>query len=294
MGCVLCPRCCGADRKSGQIGICGMNDKIMIARAAPHMWEEPPISGTRGSGTVFFSGCSLGCVYCQNKVISRGGVGCEVSRERLAEIILLLQERGVHNINLVTPTHFSDQIREVLQKVKPKLRIPVVYNCSGYERVETLRTLEGLVDIYLPDLKYFSKDISDRYSAASDYFEYAAEAICEMYRQSGAVCLNDEGIMMCGVMVRHLVLPGCRMDSVKVLSELAALLPVEDIRLSLMSQYTPDFVKGCGYPEIERRVTTFEYNFVMGFAEKLGFNGYYQKRESAESSFTPDFDLTGI
>ncbi len=294
MGCMLCPRRCGAERISGQRGVCGAADGILIARAAPHIWEEPPISGTRGSGTVFFSGCPLGCVFCQNKAISRGGAGREVSEKRLGEIFLELQDKGVHNINLVTPTHFSDRIAAVLEKIKPQLSIPVVYNCGGYERVEALRALEGLVDIYLPDLKYFSPGISGRYSAAPDYFEFASAAVCEMHRQTGPAVFDGEGIMRRGVIVRHLVLPGCRADSAEVLRRLAALMPVGEIRLSLMSQYTPEFAAGCGYPELLRRVTSFEYNYVLGIAEELGFLGYFQLRDSAQSGYTPDFDMTGV
>jgi putative pyruvate formate lyase activating enzyme len=294
MGCMLCPRRCGADRKNGQRGVCGMTDKIVIARAAPHMWEEPPISGKKGSGAVFFSGCPLGCVFCQNKAISRGGAGKEVSKTRLGEIFLELQNIGVHNINLVTPTHFSDSIAAVLEKIKPQLKIPVVYNCGGYERVETLRSLEGLVDIYLPDLKYFSPEISSRYSAAPDYFEIASAAIREMFRQTGPVQIGDDGMMKKGVIVRHLVLPGCRRDSAEVLKRLAGLVPIGEIRLSLMSQYTPDFAADCGFPELKRKVTTFEYDYVLKIAEELGYEGYFQLKGSAESIFTPDFDLTGV
>lgn len=294
MKCMLCPRQCGADREAGEMGVCGVGDRFRVARAAPHVWEEPSISGSRGSGTVFFSGCPLGCVFCQNSALSREGYGAEVDDGELERIILSLAESGVHNINLVTPTHFTHRLIPLLDRLKPRLSIPVVYNCGGYERVETLRALEGLVDVYLPDFKYASSSLARSYSAAPDYPEVAAAALVEMHRQRGAVRFDGEGMMVSGVMVRHLVLPGERRDSEAVLRRIAELVPVEDIRLSLMRQYTPDFVDGEKYPRLARRLTSFEYQSVVRVADELGFDGYTQDKSSAEAAYTPDFDLTGI
>lgn len=294
MGCELCPRRCRADRENGETGLCGMGDKIVIARAAPHMWEEPPVSGTRGSGAVFFSGCPLGCVFCQNKRISRDCLGAEVSELKLGDIILSLRDSGVHNINLVTPTHFSDKLARVLRRLKPSLGIPVVYNCGGYERVEALRELEGLVDVYLPDFKYFSSGLAAAYSSAPDYPTVAAEALCEMYRQTGPAVFDGDGMITGGVIVRHLVLPGCRRDSQDVLRRIAQLVPVNDVRLSLLRQYTPEFAAGCGFPNLCRHLTSFEYDSVLEAAAALGFNGYRQRSGSDTGAYTPDFDNTDI
>lgn len=292
--CELCPRACGADRDAGERGVCGMANEITIARAAPHMWEEPPISGTRGSGTIFFSGCSLGCVFCQNNIISHRAHGKAVTPERLEDIMLNLSGLGVHNINLVTPTHFSDKLIPILEKVRPKLNIPIVYNCGGYESIAALRSLDGLVDIYLPDFKYFSPALSEKYSVAPDYFEVASAALSEMYRQTGKNIFDSDGIMTCGMIVRHLILPGCRHDSIELLRKLATLLPIKDIKISIMRQFTPDFVSKENYPELSRRVTSFEYDSVLREAEALGFDGYFQTADSADAKYTPDFDLSEI
>ena len=294
MACFLCPRRCGADRESGAAGVCGMTDKIKVARAAPHMWEEPPISGIRGSGTVFFSGCPLKCVFCQNRVLSADGYGKAVDGEELERIILKLAEQGVHNINLVTPTHFSDRLIPVLERVRPKLNIPIVYNCGGYESVEALRRLEGLIDIYLPDFKYASGELAAKYSAAPDYPEVAAAALSEMHRQVGGAAFDADGMMRRGVIVRHLVLPGCRRDSAAVLKMIAETVPVEDIKLSIMRQYTPEFVDAERFPELARRLTSFEYDYVVKEAANLGFDGYVQDKDSATAKYTPNFDLTGL
>lgn len=287
--CTSCPRRCAVDRASGQLGLCGAPDAFRVARIAPHMWEEPPISGTRGSGTVFFSGCSLRCVFCQNRPISREGRGETLSDDALAERILRLQEEGVHNINLVTPTHYARRLRPFLERLRPHLRVPVVYNCGGYEDVEALRGLRGLVDIYLPDFKYVSPTLSRDYSAAADYADVAAEAIGEMFSQVGGVRFDSEGLMTRGMIVRHLVLPGCRHDSMAVLRRLAALLPTDRIRLSLMAQYTPEFAADCPYPNLRRRLTRFEYGSVLALAEELGFEGYMQSPESVGAKYTPEF-----
>lgn len=286
--CRLCPRACGVDRTRGEMGVCGMPDTFWISRCAPHRWEEPPISGTRGSGTVFFTGCNLRCVFCQNRTISREGVGCPVTEEELADKILALQEQGVHNINLVTPTHYTAQLVRLLDRIKPSLQIPVVWNCGGYESVEALRMAEGLVDVYLPDFKYISSDLSAAYSAAPDYADRATEAVLEMYRQVGKYCEQD-GLAAKGMIIRHLVLPGCRADSMAVLRHIAAILPPADIRVSIMRQYTPDFAMDCPHKNLRRRVTEFEYTSVLEEANRLGLEGFSQGKDAADKAYTPDF-----
>ena len=291
MLCTLCPRACAVDRTQ-TTGYCGQSGTLRVARAALHHWEEPPISGQRGSGTVFFSGCTLGCVFCQNKEISRGGFGKEVTPDRLAEIFLELRDAGAHNINLVTPTHFWPGIRTALEKVKPELGIPVVCNCGGYETVETIRSLEGLVDIWLPDCKYVDPALSGRYSAAPDYFAYAAPAIREMHRQQPQPVYDGQGILQRGLIVRHLVLPGAWRDSIAVLDFLAQ-FPKGSLLVSLMAQYTPvPGLESC--PELNRRITTFEYNKVLAHLQQLDLPGFCQDRRAAKEEYTPPFDLTGV
>lgn len=290
--CFLCPRECGADRIN-TMGYCNAPKEIMLARAALHHFEEPVISGERGSGTIFFCGCNLGCVFCQNGSISRNFrnekiIAEPVGEEKLAEIMFSLRDMGAHNINLVTPTHYSDAVANVLTKIKGSLGIPVVYNCGGYEKAESLRSLRGLVDIYMPDFKYFSKDISEKYSHAPDYAERAVEALAEMYSQVGDVVTGDDGMMKKGILLRHLVLPGCRHDSVKVLETVAKTVPPKKILVSIMSQYTPDFAPK-EMKELCRRVTSFEYDYVLSEADKMGFEGFSQERDSSKSSYTPDF-----
>lgn len=287
--CNTCPRKCNTPRDGSTYGICGVPDTFRVARIAPHMWEEPPISGTRGSGTVFFSGCSLRCVFCQNRPISREGRGEDVSDEELMRRILALQDEGVHNINFVTPTHYATRLQRLLEQLKPRLRVPVVYNCGGYEDIDTLRGLAGLIDVYLPDFKYVSPELSRQYSGASDYAEIARTAMAEMFRQVGAARFDADGMMTRGMIVRHLVLPGCRHDSIAVLRELAAILPVSDIRLSLMAQYTPEFAADCPYSNLHRRLTTFEYTSVLRTADELGFDGYMQSPDAATAAYTPEF-----
>ena len=287
--CTSCPRRCAVDRAAGQLGLCGAPDHFRVARIAPHLWEEPPISGERGSGTVFFSGCSMRCVFCQNRPISREGRGEDLTDEALEKRILSLQESGVHNINLVTPTHYARRLRGFLEKLRPRLRVPIVYNCGGYEDVDALRSLRGLVDIYLPDFKYISPELSKSYSGAGDYADVARAALSEMYDQVGGVCFDSDGMMTRGMIVRHLVLPGCRHDSMAVLRALAALLPVDGIRLSLMAQYTPDFAKDCPYRNLHRKLTKFEYTSVLNLAQELGFEGYMQSPESVGAQYTPEF-----
>ena len=288
-GCILCPRQCGVDRTE-RVGYCGSGSLPKVARAAKHHWEEPCISGTEGSGTVFFSGCTLGCVFCQNREISRGGTGREVTVEHLADIFQRLEGQGIHNLNLVTPTHFTPQILQALELAKPT--VPVVMNCGGYERVETLRQWEGKVQVYLPDLKYFSPELSAKYSAAPDYFAVASKAIMEMHRQQPQLVWEGD-LLKSGLIIRHLVLPGCMKDSLQILDFLDKHLPKDSFLLSLMSQYTP--TENCKqFPEINRRVTTYEYRKVADRAAELGFSGFAQDRRSAKEEYTPPFNLEGV
>lgn len=287
--CNICPRKCGAERDRGDIGVCHTDGEIRVAKYGAHFWEEPPLSGTKGAGTVFFSGCSLGCVYCQNRDISRGNVGESVTEDRLIEIIFELEASGVHCIDLVTPTHYTDKLASVLAKIRHKLKIPVVWNSSGYETVESLRKLDGLIDIYLPDFKYASSESAAKYSNAPDYPSVALDAVKEMYRQVGCAEFDADGMMKKGMIIRHLVLPKGRFDSVRVLETIAENLPVGDIRLSLMSQYTPCFADDSVCPELHRKITSFEYNFVAKKAIELGFEGYFQEHSSADSKYTPRF-----
>lgn len=295
MGCRLCPRECNADRTNGQIGYCGESAGLRVARAALHMWEEPCISGQTGSGTVFFTGCPLRCVFCQNNTIAAGHTGKTISADRLSEIFLELQQKGACNINLVTPTHFVPLIIPALQKAKAAgLSIPIVYNTGSYEKVETLRLLEGLVDIYLPDLKYFSSRLSARYSNAPDYFEKASAAIAEMVRQTGDPVLDETtGLMQRGVIVRHLLLPKRLSDSKKVVSYLYDTYH-DHIYISIMSQYTPmQFFPDM--PELGRRVSHREYNALVDYCIGLGIeNGFIQDGETASESFIPPFDCEGV
>ncbi len=291
-GCTLCPRRCGADRTTGR-GQCGMGARIQVARAALHTGEEPCLCGARGAGAVFFSGCALHCVFCQNAEISQGGFGRAISTARLSEIFLRLQDEGAQTLDLVSPTHFAPQIARALERAKPRLRIPVVYNSGGYDSLEALRMMEGLVEIYLPDLKYKDAALAARYSGAADYFEVAQAAVQEMYRQAGPVQRGESGVLQRGLMVRHLLLPGCRKDSMAVLEALSRLVPPKRILLSLMSQYTPCY-RAAAYKEIDRRVTDFEIDSVREYAVQLGFEGYGQARSAASAGYTPAFDLTGV
>lgn len=332
MLCNICPRKCNADREKAA-GFCGMGLKPVIARAFLHMWEEPCISGTKGSGTVFFSGCNLKCIFCQNHEISHGGRGREVSTGELAAIFLSLRDKGAHNINLVTPSHFVPAILEALEIAKtgrpdapqpdsagdedctvspeasagsaemadiPKeaekkdvsapLDIPIVYNTSGYDSLGSLKMLEGSIDIYLPDLKYISPDVSMRYSGAKDYFEKASRAILEMYRQTGAPILDESGIMKRGIMIRHLVLPGHINESLRILEWIAENLP-GNVPVSLMSQYVPCHLAS-EHTVLGRRLTRYEYDKVLNKYIKLGLKGFYQERGAASEEFIPDFSRT--
>ncbi len=289
--CTLCPRQCGADRTK-TVGYCGGGDRIRAARAALHHWEEPAISGTNGSGTVFFSGCPLHCRFCQNHVISAENQGIEVTPERLSHIFLELQAQGAHNINLVTALHYLPQLLDALQLAKPHLHIPIVCNTGGYERVETLAALEGLVDIYLPDFKFLSPETARNYANAADYPVIAEAAIAEMLRQTGKPLLED-GLLRRGCIVRHLVLPGHRHESIALLQHLADRFGTDAFLLSLMSQYTP-LQEDPTYPELNRRLTKMEYNSVLKTAQALGFEGYMQDGSAAGSGYIPSFQLEGL
>ncbi len=294
--CTLCPRKCHVDRTAGQTGFCGQSDRIMAARAALHFWEEPCLSGVNGSGAVFFSGCNLRCIYCQNHTIVQGQNGKEISVERLSEIFLELQEKQAHNINLVTPTHYVPQIINALQTAKDNgLAIPVVYNTSGYENVDTLKRLEGLIDIYLPDLKYHDSALSARYSNAPDYFVKATAAISEMLRQTGRPVFVDgeDSLMLKGVIVRHLLLPGCEADSRYLIRYLHETYR-NDIYVSIMNQYTP-MPNVADHPSLNCRISSEEYDRIVDYAIHIGIeNGFIQEGETASESFIPPFDCEGI
>ena len=291
--CAACPRRCGALRKPAQPsgGFCGMPAGFVVARAALHQWEEPCISGQHGSGTVFFSGCSLRCVYCQNQQISLGRYGALVTEENLLRMFDRLIEQGAHNLNLVNPTHYAPMLAKALKKYCSP--VPVIYNSGGYERVEMLKALEGLVDIYLPDLKYVDSAVSLRYSGAADYFDYASKAILEMSRQVGEGTFDENGVMKKGLIVRHLILPRNTAQSIKALTWIRENLPEETL-VSLMCQYTP-----CGelenFPELQRRLTRREYEKVVDQMLELGLTGgYLQELSSAKEEYIPPFDLTGV
>lgn len=288
--CTLCPRKCGVDRSKGQLGFCRQLGHIRAARAAAHYWEEPVISGSFGSGAVFFSGCTLQCCFCQNGVISQENLGKDVTTEHLREIFLRLTDDGVQNINLVTPTHF---LPSILPALSPKLPVPVVYNCGGYERVETLRELDGLVDIYLPDMKYSDAALAAKLSAAPDYVETAKAAILEMYRQVGPAVIEDD-IMKKGMIVRHLVLPGQIDNSLGVLDWFAEAFPQGDALFSLMSQYVP-MGKAKTMPPFDRCVTEEEYDAVLSYLDFLGIeNGFTQDFPAASEYYIPDFSFEGL
>lgn len=288
--CNSCPRKCNIDR-TAKTGVCGVPSEYKIARASLHFWEEPCISGERGSGTVFFSGCSLKCVYCQNYEISKNCFGKMISEERLIEIFKELEKRGAHNINLVNPTHYSLQLFDTLRKYKPT--VPVVWNTGGYDSADTLSRGEGLIDIYLSDIKYVSEKVSKKYSGAEDYFSVASKAALEMQRQTEKNVFDADGIMQKGLIIRHLVLPGNISQAIGVLDWVKANLP-EDTVVSLMSQYTP-----CGkageYPTINRRLSEREYDIVLNHAEKTGLeNIFIQEPEASSTEYIPPFDLSGV
>ncbi len=288
--CTLCPRRCGVDRTRGQLGFCKMPGQVHAARAGVHYWEEPVISGSFGSGAVFFSGCTLKCAFCQNYDISQENFGKPLTSAELRAAFERLIDEGVQNINLVTPTHF---LPDILPALEPKLPVPVVYNCGGYESVETLRQLEGKIDVYLPDFKYSDNALAKKLSSAPDYFETASAAILEMYRQVGKPVLEDDE-MKRGVLLRHLVLPGCVDNSLGVLDWIAEHFRSGDILFSLMSQYVP-MGRAAEMPPFDRRITELEYDSVLSYMMLLGIeDGYTQDFSSAERGYTPSFDLTGL
>ena len=292
--CRLCPRNCHANRNANKKGFCSMTNKVMVARATPHYWEEPIISGEKGSGTVFFSGCNLKCVYCQNYQISTNNFGKEITITRLSKIFLELQEKKVNNINLVTPTHFVPQIIEALKIAKNKgLNIPIIYNSSGYESVNTIKLLDGYIDIYLPDFKYYDNKYALKYSKCPNYLENVTASLQEMIKQVGTPKFNKEGMLTKGVIVRHMLLPGLLNDSKKIIHYLVDNYN-DDIFISIMNQYTPtNNLKD--YPEINRLISNDEYDELIDYAMDLGIkNGFMQEGETQKTSFIPEFDNTGV
>lgn len=293
--CTLCPRACKVNRLTGNRGFCNQTAELRIARAALHHWEEPCLSGTQGSGTVFFSGCSMRCIFCQNHKIAIGECGRAISPDRLADIFLELQGQGAHNINLVTPTHYIPQIIYALTSAKKRgLSLPIVYNTGGYEEVASLKLLKGLIDIYLPDFKYYSSDLAMRYSKAPDYFEKASLALAEMVQQVGSPTFDEHtGLMKRGVIVRHLLLPGENKNAKKILRYLHTTYG-NDIYVSIMNQYTP-LPHVSHIPALCRRVTEEEYARVLHFAQAIGIEqGFLQEGNTANESFIPPFDYEGV
>ncbi len=287
--CNLCPRKCNINRNKN-VGFCGVSNTVKIARAGLHFWEEPIISGESGSGTIFFSGCNLKCVYCQNYEISKQAFGKEISVERLAEIFKELENKGANNINLVTPSHYVTQIIEALKIYKPK--VPIVYNTSGYDSVEEIKMLEGWVDVYLTDLKYYSKELSKKYSSAENYFEVATKAILEMVKQQPKN-IYENGLLKKGVIIRHLVLPNNYKDSFEVLNWIKNNLG-ENALVSIMGQYTPCY-NAKNFEEINRKLKPIEYKLVLNYFQKIELkNGFMQSLDSADESYIPPFNLEGV
>ena len=287
--CTLCPRRCGADR-SLRMGFCGAGEEIRLARAMPHHWEEPCISGTGGSGTIFFSGCTLRCVFCQNRAISTENFGKAVSAERFREICFELKAAGVHNINLVSADAYAKQIVPVLAEIKGELGLPILLNSGGYLSPLQVELFAQVVDIWLPDFKYADATLAAGLSGAEDYPRVALAAISQMVQLAGKPRFDEQGILQSGVLVRHLVLPGHRKNSIEAIGRLADTFAPDEILLSLMAQYTPNGAPGAP----SRRITGFEYRSVMEAVEAAGFAGYCQSPESAKSEYTPDFDLQGV
>ena len=292
--CLLCPRKCGINRSTGQTGVCGVSSEIKVARAALHYWEEPCISGKRGSGAVFFSGCSLHCVFCQNREISDGKAGKVISKERLSDIFMELAVKGANNINLVTPGQYIPDIVWAVNDAKSRgMKLPIIYNTSGYENVTDLKLLEGIVDVYLPDFKYMDSTLSARYSRAKDYPSVAKQALSEMVRQQPDVVINNAtGLIQKGVIVRQLLLPGHVNDAKAVLKYLYDTYH-NHVYISMMSQFTPIALKD--YPEINRTVTRREYERLVDYALKIGItNAFIQEGDVAKDSFIPAFDCEGV
>lgn len=292
--CALCPRRCGADRHTAP-GLCGGGPNVRVARAAPHLWEEPCLSGTHGSGTVFFAGCGLGCVFCQNHAISRGGTGRALTVPQLAQLFLRLQAQGVHNLNLVTAAHYRPWVQAALHRARTQgLSLPVVYNTGGYETLQSVEELVPDVDIWLTDLKFFDAALAQTAARAPDYFQVASAAVQAICATTGPPVFGKDGLLQKGVILRLLVLPGHRRDAIRLLQWMAANLPKGGFLLSLMSQYTPP--SGVTLPApFHRRVSSYEYNQVLDVAVDLGLTqGYAQQRDSAQSAYTPPFDGTGV
>ena len=292
--CNLCPRRCGVNRLKGELGYCGAASSVKVARAALHHWEEPCISGSAGSGTVFFSNCNLRCVFCQNNDISQCSVGKEISVERLAYIFLELQDNGALNINLVTPTHYVPQIINAIDISKGKgLKLPILYNCSGYENVETIELLKGYIDVYLPDMKYFNSKYSMKYSNEPDYFLHASEAVKEMVSQVGPAEFDENGIIKRGVIIRHMMLPGLLFDSKKIVDFIYSTFG-DDVFISIMNQYTP-MHKSQMYPEINKPLKPEHYDTLIDYALKLGVkNGFIQEDGTSSKVFIPPFNFEGV
>lgn len=291
--CRLCPRMCGINRYDS-IGFCGMGSEIFAAKASLHLWEEPCISYKNGAGTVFFSGCNLHCCFCQNNLISNEYSGKIISTEKLSDIFLSLQDKGADNIELVTPTHFVPQIVNALDIIKHRLNIPVIYNSGGYELEQTIDMLNGYIEVYMPDLKYYSSEISERYSHAPDYFQFASKAILKMIDQTGKLRYNADGGLIGGTIIRHLILPNQRHDSIKIMDWISENTSSDSVLVSIMNQYIPfDFISD-KYSEIKRKVTKMEYRSVADHASDLGLNGFVQKKSSASAEYVPNFDLSGL
>jgi len=292
--CNVCPRNCGIDRNSGKVGFCKSGATVKVAKAYGHMWEEPCISGTKGSGTIFFSNCNLRCVFCQNHDISQSSIGKEISVERLSEIFLEQQAKGYHNINLVNPTHYVPQIIAALDMAKKSgLTIPVVYNSNGYENIESIKALNGYIDVYIPDLKYFNDKYAIKYSSASNYFNISSKVIGEMVAQVGTPVFNENDIMIKGVIIRHLMLPGLLFDSKKVVDYIYKTFG-DSVYLSLMNQYTPMF-KATEYAEINRPLNPDHYDSLIDYCVDLGYkNAFIQESGTSSTVYVPDFNLQGI
>ena len=292
--CLLCNRKCEVNRLKGELGVCSAGDSIRIARAALHLWEEPPISGENGSGTVFFSHCNFKCVFCQNHEISQNYNGATISIERLSDIFLELQQKGANNINLVTPTHYVPQIIEALDIAKVKgLKLPILYNTNGYDSLDTIKYLDGYIDVYLPDFKYFNNKYAIKYSKVNDYKDNLIPVLKEMIRQTGSTKFDDNGLITKGVIIRHLMLPGLLFDSKKVIDTIYKTFG-NQVYISIMNQYTPMF-KACEYPEINKRLNSKHYDSLINYASEIGvINGFIQDSEASSTDFVPSFNLEGV